>query len=777
MKTTALLIPAALISAGPLLAQSDNQSISDVTELEEVFVFSQSTTQSNAVLSLEQLELASPMTSALDHIDRLPGVVVQEGDAYGGDDWSTSVSIRGFQTDRNSSQLGYTIDGLPNGNTNYGGGAKPNRFIDSENIGSVVVSQGAGDIASASTTALGGTIQYMMIDPGYEESVSVQYSTGDNNMRRYFLRYNTGEIGENTRAFISLSDSFHNRWTSEGENGLADRLHVDSKVVSKWGQVNVEARLSYDDIHEDNYNGVTLEQFAANPNWDYLTGEWTGMPNPDQYFVEGWSTVRENTLGGLKLDMPLGDNGTLMLQPYFHSQSGEGHWIPPYQRRGWDEEGNPTSIAQLAATEARVFFYDAAGNDILPLDEDGNPLANPFDIETYPEAVQAGAVPASSFRTSHYGNSRIGARANYTLKTEGNTLDVGFWYEQQERDSGRDWHKILDASVGMEYDYRPYWTDFDQTFDTDTTMLYVQDTIEWGSVTAQIGLKQYYVELSGYDNIASESLGSLDSDSDLLPSVGLLYDLGDHAGQLFANYTENFSAINDNVLLRDASPSLAPEQSDSIDLGYRYTRDRLSFTASTYMIEFDNKISFVDPGDDDLTEIDYDIGTGGGFVNVGGIESKGLELAANYQFNSAFSGYVSATYNDSEYTKTVPENGVVAGNEVVGSVSELLTASLFYRSEAGYYASLAAKWTGDRQGTLDNSEQMEAYTKVDMTFGYRRAFDTDDGFVKALRAELRVYNAFDARYLATPDGDARVSAGAYFIGAPRNVSMTFGLEF
>ena len=66
----------------------------------------------------------TPLTSVLAVADNLPGVSVHEGDPFGFDDWSTTVSVRGFQLNLDEQQLGITVDGLPNGNSNYGGGAK-----------------------------------------------------------------------------------------------------------------------------------------------------------------------------------------------------------------------------------------------------------------------------------------------------------------------------------------------------------------------------------------------------------------------------------------------------------------------------------------------------------------------------------------------------------------------------------------------------------------------------------------------------------------------------
>jgi hypothetical protein len=43
--------------------------------------------------------------------------------------------MRGFNVGLSEQQIGMTIDGLPNGNSNYGGGSKANRYIDFENLG------------------------------------------------------------------------------------------------------------------------------------------------------------------------------------------------------------------------------------------------------------------------------------------------------------------------------------------------------------------------------------------------------------------------------------------------------------------------------------------------------------------------------------------------------------------------------------------------------------------------------------------------------------------
>lgn len=157
-----LAIAALMSSAAALAADSAD---GPAPALEEIVVLGKAAVFANNAVSDSMIAQQAPITSVTAVIDNLPGVSVQEGDTFGFDDWSTTISIRGFQTSLADQQIGMTIDGMPNGNSNYGGGAKANRYIDSANLGGVNVSQGTADIASRSNEALGGTLDFQTADP------------------------------------------------------------------------------------------------------------------------------------------------------------------------------------------------------------------------------------------------------------------------------------------------------------------------------------------------------------------------------------------------------------------------------------------------------------------------------------------------------------------------------------------------------------------------------------------------------------------------------------
>jgi iron complex outermembrane receptor protein len=85
-----------------------------------------------------------PGVNPLKALQTLPGVSFQTADPWGNNEQNLSLFIHGF----NGQQLGYTMDGVPLGDQQYGNynGLSPQRAVISENVGSVILSSGAGDL-------------------------------------------------------------------------------------------------------------------------------------------------------------------------------------------------------------------------------------------------------------------------------------------------------------------------------------------------------------------------------------------------------------------------------------------------------------------------------------------------------------------------------------------------------------------------------------------------------------------------------------------------------
>lgn len=765
------------IAVGVALSAS---ALADTTEenkvIDEITVVGKSVSFANSATSQEMQLQQSTLTSALAVIDNLPGVLVNEGDTFGADDWSTTVSIRGFQLSLDEQQIGITIDGIANGNSNYGGGAKANRYIDTENLRGVDVSQGTADIASRSNEALGGTLNFTTVNPTEEQEVLTSLSIGDFGAQKTFARINTGEIASGTRAWFSVSKSQSSDWIDQSAEN--DRFHMAAKMVSEQGQMTYTGYVSFDDTHEDNYQRISLNQFAENPEWDRLTSEWTGIPYVDQAYRRGWSTLRENLFAYLQAEYAT-DNLTVKANAYMHRNEGRGDWVPPYIVNVTDDgAGNAESevttdrTVQGGAPLGRLFFVNNAGVALAPNTECQSSITFPYGgagAEYDPLCYGAGAVPVGSYRHTHYEKDRVGINVDFAYDSMigdiANTTRGGFWYEDYERGEYRDWHRMLDSKTGYEFDHVAYWKQYDRTFPVETMMFYIENEMDFGGVQARIGAKQFLVELEAQDNFANTSI-DVNSDSDLLLNAGLVAQTGVDGLEIFAGYAENFAAVKDTVLERDASAFdlIEPETAENIDVGVRYTSNMINASATFYDITFEDRLVFLSPDSPDA--INYLVGTNGSYVNVGGIESTGFELSATVYLNNNWAVYGSYTANESEYADGSLD--YPQGNTVFGSPEDMYVLSIDYAKDS-VFAGLSNKYVGKRWMDAANSQRIDDYMVSDLYIG--ASLENLSQGLKNAEVRLTVNNLFDKSYLG---GVAGQSA---WIGAPRTAALNVNFTF
>lgn len=692
---------------------------------------------------------SSPLSSTNDLIDKLPGVSVGEGGVFGSDDWSTTISMRGFNLNLNEQQLGITIDGLPNGGSGYGGGSKANRYMLIEDTARVDVMQGTSDISSPSLDALGGTFNYISANPTEQTGATASISTGDYGARKYYARYNTGRVG-NTRSVISLGSSHTARWIGSGDNGDSKDLHASYKFISEQDWATLTGRISYDDTNETNYNGITLQQFKENPRWDRLTWIWSGDPAKDQNYAAAWRTLRKNTFAYLRMQMTPSETATVTVTPYYHHMRGRGDWLPPYQ--------------VLVNSQGQPILNSTGGTQVFnQRDAQGNPVVDPAT-----QCADNSCSPASSYRHTHYGKARVGSTAKVKWYiTDNNILTSGLWLERQDRDEYRDWHAVIDPAVGPNYNYQAYWRQYDRSYRTDTLNYYVQDQVAIGDLKITGGLRQFKVDITRHDNFLGKQTGKLSSNSDVLPMLGAVWSVAP-AWEVYGGYSENFKAISDSILETSQDfGSLKAETAKNLDLGLRYFGNNVQLTAALYNIKFDNRITYIQAtagsGIDYLNELD------GKYVNVGGIESKGFEASLNWQVTDNLRLYSSLTLNNAKYASSsfVPVAGVltdIQGKEVAGAPREMAVVNLTYQS-GQMRTGLSTKYTGSYFGDFSNNDKLAAHTVMDFYVGYH--LDVQSG----LDLTLNITNLGDTKYLAGGTN------GGYYIGVGRTVTANATMHF
>ncbi len=727
----------------------------------------------------------SNITSVTSVVDNLPGVSIQEGDAYGFDDWSSNVAVRGFQVTISEAQIGTTIDGLPNGTSDYFSGAKANRFIDPMNLGGVEVSQGTADIASRSVEALGGTFNYLTDDPAAERTYTASTTIGENDGKRFSMRVDTGPLfGTETRAWISAVRQEATDWVQGSARN--EREHVAAKLVSSRGRLDLTSYVSYDSIHEDTYQRLYSDaNFRANPRWDRLVGDWPGVPYLNQFYRPGWQTRRNNTFAYLKADWSFSDVTSLNLGAYFHRNRGRGDWLPPYIADVTDDGGGPESelmgraAVQGGAQLGLIRFVNRDGAAVGPTPGctssyifnyygSGGPAVDP--------ACHPGATAVQSYRHSHYGKDRIGVTLDEewftTVGAAGSTLRAGIWYEDSRRDLGRDWHQMLDPTLSFKWNEQAYWHQYEWDFPQHVFKWYMEETIYAGPFALSGGLKQFLVGVSRDDLFDVDPELAVDSDSKLLISGGVTYETPVEGLDLFAGYAENFKAISSTLLEVPGRSldALKPETASNIDVGLQYSGERVALGATWYTIDFQNRIFYLGP--QTPAGPNYLIPGGGAYFNAGGIDTSGVEFSATVQLPRQTSFYTAYTFNDSTYLGSgdplVDANqGIVAGTDVTGVPDRLWVVSLDRTGPLG--TGLTAKYTSPRRVSLTSDWYADAYWLVDAYLSFSGAALSD--LLRSTEFSIVANNLFDKAYLSA------ITENAAWLGAPRTISMTATVSF
>ncbi|HET6970522.1 MAG TPA: Plug domain-containing protein, partial [Phenylobacterium sp.] len=192
-----LFATAAHAAAG---AAATAEAADDSTSVSELVVTGAHSTRSTTALETETIQKVLPGVSPLKAIQTLPGVLYETADPWGNNEQNVSLFVHGFSTQ----QLGYTMDGVPLGDQQYGNynGLSVSRAVISENVDRVALSSGAGSLGVASTSNLGGAIETYSRDPAHAFGGTVRQTVGAYDAFRTFLRVDSGDLDQG-RFYVS----------------------------------------------------------------------------------------------------------------------------------------------------------------------------------------------------------------------------------------------------------------------------------------------------------------------------------------------------------------------------------------------------------------------------------------------------------------------------------------------------------------------------------------------------------------------------------------------
>ena len=752
-------LSALILALAPLAHAAEADTVS--TDVEAVVIYGEGQSRQVQTVRAEQLSDAVAGVSPLKVVDMLPGVTFQSSDPFGAYEWSTRISIRGF----NQNQLGFTLDGVPLGDMSYGNynGLHISRAIATEDVGKVELSQGAGALSAASTSNLGGTLQFFSRDPAETFGGQANLTVGSNNMHRAFLRLESGSLDSlgGLRAYASITDQTTDKWKGGGEQRQSQ---YDFKAVLPIGPASLTAFYNRSERREQDYQDMSFEMIGRlGRDWDNTQPNWalavaaaqaynTGNPLPAPFATiddadYAGAGVRDDDLYGATLDVPMSETANLTATVYRHTDKGQGLWWTPYVP-------SPT--------------WGAPGSTAAPL----------------------------SIRTTEYDIDRSGMILGLAAEFGDHLISAGLWSENNDFNQARRYYAETAAAPSRDplgFQANPFFTQWAYAFKTDTTVAYVQDV--WtvtDALKVNFGFKALKVENEVATLAVSDPTrtmaGKLESQDSFLPQIGVVYDLNGDM-QLFAGYTENvgafvsaatsgpFAAQRQSVVDYVAA-NLDPESSKTIEGGLRFRGDRFKGVIAAYHVTFDDRLLAASTAAPIL-------GLPPVLSNVGSVETSGIEFAGDLQVTDAFSIYAAYSYNSSEYQDDVVSSlGVVematAGKTVVNTPKNLLKVEFAYE-QGGFFGRLGVSYTGERYYTYKNAGgQVDASTVADLSLGYR--FE-GGAFLDGLELQANVTNLMDEDYISTigsggfAKSDPTGTAQTILPGAPRQFFVSVKKAF
>ncbi|HVV26583.1 MAG TPA: TonB-dependent receptor [Rhizomicrobium sp.] len=766
-----LLTGAAVAALAAPAAHSQEMAANDV---ETVVVFGTGEARQTQTVSQSEITAAAPGTSPLLVVSKLPGVNFTSADAFGAYEWSTRISIRGF----NQNQLGFTLDDVPLGDMSYGNynGLHISRAISSENIGSTELAQGAGALGTASTSNLGGTLAFHSSAPHDAFGVYASASYGSFDTTHAFVRLDTGELPTGTSAYISYGFQESDKWKGVG---LQKQQQVNGKIEQKIGDTaTLTGWLNYSARRENDYQDMSLEMLnRLGYKWDNISGDWplavqlaeiyqnqqapaggplpypaagTAFPAPfktvdDAYFNA--AGLRNDAIGGVTGDWAVTENLQVRITGYGHNNSGQGLWWTPYV---------PTS------------------------------------------ALIPGAAPIS-IRTTEYAINRYGVVSSVVLTLQDHRIEGGVWYENNNFRQARRYYG-LDADglnrTSLQFQEDPLATQWAYAFNTTTLVFHLQD--DWQITDAlklSFGFKTQTVNNSGHLLAGQVTVpflpvsattftgGKIKTDQGFLPQVGAVYNFGE-AGEVFADYAKNqraFVSAATNGPFSTTQPgfdaikgNLKPETSQTYEGGYRFHFDGLTGDIAGYYVEFNNR------------QLAQTVGAGivgnpSVLSNVGSVTSKGIEAAATWRFWDNMWAFASYSYDDSTYDDDVLDaTGAVTmhtkGRTTVDTPKNILNAQIGYDDET-FFGQVGVAYMGRRFVTYENDISVPSHTLVSANAGYRIH---SDNFADGLEIQVNADNLFNERYISTIGSNGFVAHGdsqTLLPGAPQSFYVTLRKQF
>ena len=522
-------------------------------------------TRSATAIPGTEIQKILPGVSPLKAIQTLPGVLYITADPWGNNEQNAQIFIHGF----NYQQLGYTMDGIPLGDQNYGNynGLSPQRAVISENVGRIVVTTGAGDLATPSTSNLGGTIETFSSDPAPKMGAQIDQTIGSFGTSRAYVRLDSGAFGPggDNSAYISAAHQRARAWDFQGKQG---GWQANAKFVHDDSAGKLTLFFDYSDKAEPNEDS-TVFRIPATTSVQAYTPYTRPYFYPDLAGIRSYMDAYGNTPGAVgsnyrnyysdaqrtdylayaRYDGHLTSNVTWSNTGYYHHDDGAGVVAGPL--------GQSITVVQayLDPNYASDCHFATNANGTLPSScktmtaAQGQALGSALLAATGSSGLLT--------RTTEYRIDRWGATSTLDIDLGTHHIELGGWGERNSATQWRRWYAFDINNPQLSTPYirpfgamQPLFTQYQGEARVNTLQLHLQDT--WkpiDALTIEAGFKTSAQWADGYFPIqpVAGSLsglsgglphGRIDTERWFLPTVGVTWDFNGHE-QLYAHVQKN----------------------------------------------------------------------------------------------------------------------------------------------------------------------------------------------------------------------------------------------
>jgi len=785
-------------------------------------VTEQNATKTRIAVSQEYLRKQVAGQTVMQSLNQVPGVNFTNNDAYGNS--GGNIRIRGFD----NAHISGTFDGMPvNDSGNYQ--LYTNQIIDPELIEGVDVNLGTTDVDSPTASATGGTVAFRSLTPQKEMGGQFIASIGEDNYRRGFGRFETGEVGPwNTKAWVAVSALEYDKFKGPGD---MEKQQYNFKILQDFGDNGDFITLAghWNRNRMAFYRNTSIANYAKyGRDYDNLPTCTLDAPTPNVRDNDGNVTIAPDTPTRLATDNVLNpgsctnywgvrinpsDTGNIRAQSLWHL--GEKFRLtvdPSFQYTLANGGGSTVQNETVLATDSDKRLIGNTGLAGFDINGDGAILDS---VRLFTPSITNTRRYGLNMSLIYEINDSNTVRVAYSLDYAEHTQTAQWGYLNANGDplsvfAGRDSRKVLTADGNYlrgrdRYsiaELNQYSAEYRGQFLEDKLNVnvgvrtpyftrelnqhcYTQNGGNGATLPGSLCTTQTPVATRPNGNVvftsaagATEYIAPYHETikfDDVLPNVGATYKLTDTM-QVYVSYAENLSAPRtDNLypVRRQPDGSIGrgipeSETTKAYDVGWRVNSSNFLASAAIYKIDYDNRI--VSAFDSDLGfSVDRNLGT---------VEVTGVDLQAGWRPIQILTFSGSVSYNDSEVQQdTVLPSGAISptkGKRLVETPEWTFSSRIDLALGDHFNAGLQGKYVDKRPGTDTNDEYAPSYTVVDLDASYGFAF----GAFKKLEAQLNVTNLLDEDYFGSiSSGTGGTAVGFYYIGAPRTVLVSLKADF